>query len=278
MTTPAQDTLPPPQRGALPSGAPGLAAFGLVVMFMLITVTSSAQILPVTSGVYHANSQRVKKRNADSRLKLLDGKTRDLEYLHIEVTTQYRRLTHTSQVHDLEELIIVKGGRLMVEANGEKRTVGPGSVLLILPGVQHSLENAGSDRVTYYSFQYLSRKTPDVLRGDSTGASMIIDWDEVTFHPHDKGGIRNFIDRPTTMCERLEIHMTTLNAGLTSHDPHRHRAAEMVLMIEGDAQMVIGETKSKISDGDLVYLASEVLHGISNTGSAPCRYYAIQFQ
>lgn len=104
----------------------------------------------------------------------------------------------------------------------------------------------------------------------------MMDWEKVAFRAHDKGGIRNFFNRPTGMCRRLEMHVTTLNAGIKSHEPHIHRAAEMVLMVEGETEMQIGDQFFPGAAGDLFFLASNVPHAIRNTGSKPCVYYAIQ--
>jgi hypothetical protein len=57
--------------------------------------------------------------------------------------------------------------------------------------------------------------------------SQIVDWTNLIFKPHDKGGRRDFFDRPTAMFNRVEMHVTTLNEGLNSHLPHKHIAEEM---------------------------------------------------
>jgi (S)-ureidoglycine aminohydrolase len=80
------------------------------------------------------------------------------------------------------------------------------------------------------------------------------------------------------MTKRLDMHVTTLKAGLKSHEPHTHRAAEMVVMIDGHTEMQIGQKFYKGNEGDVYYLASNVLHGIRNIGSVPCTYFAIQFE
>jgi len=80
------------------------------------------------------------------------------------------------------------------------------------------------------------------------------------------------------MQKYFEIHVTTLKEGLRSHDPHTHRAEEIVLMIEGDTEMQIGEKFYKGKTGDFFYLGSNVLHAIRNEGTKSCMYFAIQFE
>ncbi len=65
----------------------------------------------------------------------------------------------------------------------------------------------------------------------------------------EKGGRREIVDRPTAMFERFEMHVSTLNKGLASHDPHTHAAEEVVLLISGDATMVIGTGLVKAAPG-----------------------------
>jgi (S)-ureidoglycine aminohydrolase len=77
---------------------------------------------------------------------------------------------------------------------------------------------------------------------------------------------------------KLDIHVTTLNTGLKSHDPHTHKAEEIVLMIDGNAEMQIADSFKKAGPGDLIYLGSNVSHAIRNDDTKPCMYYAIQWQ
>ena len=126
--------------------------------------------------------------------------------------------------------------------------------------------------------KYLSKNAADVKRGNAAGGSLIKDWAKINFKPHDKGGIRNFFERPTAMCKRMEMHATTLNPGLKSHDPHTHRAAEIVLMIKGNTQMQIGQKFYKGKAGAVYFLGSNILHGIKNEGTTPAVYFAFQFE
>jgi (S)-ureidoglycine aminohydrolase len=80
------------------------------------------------------------------------------------------------------------------------------------------------------------------------------------------------------MLKRLEMHVTTLNAGLKSHAPHTHAAKEIIVMMEGNTEMQIGEKFFKGKEGSVYFLESNILHGITNLGTAPCTYFAIQFE
>ena len=68
------------------------------------------------------------------------------------------------------------------------------------------------------------------------------------------------------MLEYYDIHVTNLNAGIKSHEPHTHHATEIVLIIKGNTQMEIGDNIYKGKAGDIYFLASEIPHAIENIG------------
>jgi (S)-ureidoglycine aminohydrolase len=52
------------------------------------------------------------------------------------------------------------------------------------------------------------------------------------------------------MLEKFEMHLSTLNPGIKSHDPHTHSSDEIILMIKGYSQKQIGEAQLDASEGD----------------------------
>ena len=89
--------------------------------------------------------------------------------------------------------------------------------------------------------------------------------------------LNRLFDRATAMLNRFDIHVTTLNVGQQSHDPHTHVNEEIILMIDGNAEERIGDKKELAKPGDVIRLGSKVLHNITNVGNKPCQYYAIQW-
>jgi (S)-ureidoglycine aminohydrolase len=147
-----------------------------------------------------------------------------------------------------------------------------------MSGDDYKIENSGSADAVFYIFLYKSKYFVNIERGIDAGGSFMIDWNDLVFNPHDKGGIRQYFERPTSMSKRFEMHVTTLNQGLKSHDPHTHRAEEIVLIINGNTEMQIGENYFKGSEGDLFFLGSNIPHAIRNEGKGPCMYFAIQWE
>jgi (S)-ureidoglycine aminohydrolase len=148
---------------------------------------------------------------------------------------------------------------------GKTKLLGAGSIALMMPGDEHGFENKGDKPATYYVMRYASNAPSDAVRGKQAGGSFWVDWKDVAFQPHDKGGVRRMFDRATAMTKRFEMHVTTLNQGLWSHPPHTHRAAEILLLIENTAQESIDGKLLPAAVGDIIFLESNVPHAIQNT-------------
>lgn len=210
---------------------------------------------------------------------IFEGSAHDMAYMQMSsVAVIPSQKKSGLMVPDNEEhLLLMKSGSLTLGIKDSTWTIGKGSVVLLLPGQTYSVRNAIADSCLYYLLKYRSKQPMDKTRGKVAGGSMVKDWNKVAFKPHDRGGIRNFFDRPTPMCRRLEMHVTTLNEGIRSHDPHTHRAEEIVLVIDNKTEMQIGDAFYKGAEGDFYYLGSNVSHAIRNVGKGTCTYFAFQF-
>jgi (S)-ureidoglycine aminohydrolase len=210
---------------------------------------------------------------------ILRGSTKFLESFRVHHSTLKKghKLRPAHSQKNEEEMIIVQSGQLTVTINQKTKTVGAGSVLLIMPGDEQMMNNLGNTDASYFVFIYRSHEGINKARADSTGGSMIIDWNDVAFKAHDKGGRRNFFDRPTAMLNRFEMHVTSLNEGLKSHDLHTHLAEEIILMFQGDTKEQIGEVMYSGTAGDFYYLPSNVQHNLINVGKGQAIYFAFQF-
>lgn len=175
-----------------------------------------------------------------------------------------------------ETLLIVKDGELAITLNGSEKVVGPGSVALVLAGDKISV-SANDEASEFYLMQYISKKkNADYKESDSK--SMILDFEDIEFHEHDKGGIREYYNLSTPQLSYSEMHVTNLNGNIKSHEPHTHSAAEMVLMVKGHTQMQIGDEFYKGNAGDVYFLASDIPHAIENLEDEQCIYFAFQWE
>jgi mannose-6-phosphate isomerase-like protein (cupin superfamily) len=107
--------------------------------------------------------------------------------------------------------------------------------------------------------------------------STFVDWDSLAPHTTAVGQMRTVFDNPTQTMEKLEVHVTTLMPGMSSHPVHRHSWEEMLLLKEGSVDVSINGKKVHAGPGALIFLASNDPHNATNTGTAPATYYVINF-
>lgn len=247
------------------------------VFILLLPIRNAEKI---ESKVYSFSKAEVVKNATGEKRPLMKGETTHFENFEIHTTTLLPgKAPHGSQVHnDGEEIIFVKEGKIKVTIEGVSKVLDPGSVVLIMPFDEHGIENAGDKRATYYIIKYKLKAAMNTDRGKLAGGSQIFDWNSIAFQPHDKGGIRRYFDRKSAMSERIEMHVTTLNPAIKSHEPHIHGPAEIVIMMNGTTEMEIGKQKYQGETGDIYFLGSNIPHAIRNTGEKACMYLAFQWE
>ena len=252
-------------------------AFFIGVLFLFTNIDKTDN---VESKVYSFSEAKIEKTSSGEKRQLIDGETTHLENFEIHTTMlEPGKAPHGSQVHtDYEEIVFVKEGRVEMMINDTKKVLGPGSVALVLPGDEHGIVNTSESRATYYIIKYKSKAAMDNERGKNAGGSMLIDWESLEFKSHSRGGRRNFFDRKSAMSERIEMHATTLNPGIKSHEPHTHAPAEIIVMMDGTTEMEIGGKIYPGEVGDIYFLGSNIPHAIRNTGVKPCMYLAFQWE
>lgn len=210
---------------------------------------------------------------------LFEGATHDMAYLSMSAAavTPSKNSTSFMVPKNEEHLLLIKSGMMTISINDSTWSIPGGSIALLMPGDKYAVRNATADSCTFYIMKYRSKLPMDAPRGKDAGGSIVKDWNKIAFKPHDKGGIRNYFDRPTAMSPRFEMHVTTLKEGIKSHEPHTHRAEEIVLIIDNKTEMQIGDSFYKGRAGDIYYLGSNVSHAIQNDGMGTCTYFAFQF-
>ncbi|AKD56463.1 cupin domain-containing protein [Spirosoma radiotolerans] len=251
-----------------------------IACFVILVLTARFGFSqPVESAVYAWAQAPVTNKSTSEQRVILEGSSTDFSHIKIHATTLLpKQAPHPAHKHDDEELLIIKEGKLTVTMAGKSKTLGAGSIALFMPGDEHGFENKEDSPATYYVMRYTAKEPVDKARGQTSGGSFWIEWNDVVFQPHDKGGIRRMFDRATAMTKRFEMHVTTLNRDLWSHPPHTHRAAEILLMIDSSAQESISGKLHPATVGDLIFLESNVPHAIQNTSRGSCTYFAFQFE
>lgn len=245
-----------------------------------------SDILPVEAGLPKIESKvntwselAVEENDTGQTRHILTGSTTHLEYFEINgITINNEKLLPAHANTEVEELIIIKQGQLAITIENKSKTMGPGSVALIIPGDSLEIENPGDAPATYYWLRYRSKLPKDLVRGAEAGGSFMVDWNEVEYREHNKGGRRDVFDRPTAMCEDFEMHVTNLNEDIQSHPPHTHEVEEIILMITGNIDMHIDGSEHPATTGDLSFIDSNIPHAPTNTGKGQCIYFAFQWK
>jgi len=103
------------------------------------------------------------------------------------------------------------------------------------------------------------------------------DWNEMKATKTDVGEVRSLFRQPTATLDELEMHVTTLNPGDTSHPPHQHLNEELVIIREGTVETLSGGKWLRLGPGSVIFNASNSLHGLRNVGDTPATYHVINW-
>ncbi|MDF7811568.1 cupin domain-containing protein [Hymenobacter sp. YC55] len=251
----------------------------LLAVGVLLTSSLQTQMAPLPSAVYSKPKQAPKQDGGRQSSEFAKGSTLDLAELSIHTSTlKPGQTNHPLQAYnDSEELVIVQDGRLTATVQDSTKTLGPGGLLLIVAGDKQSFRNASDAPATYYVLKFKAKDPVDRQRALTGGGSFMKDWSQFKVVKTDKGETRPVFDRPSSVFKRFDVHATVLKPGISSHAPHTHRAEEIILMTKGSGEILIDKQAHKAAAGDVVLLRANVPHAFTNTGSAECGYFAIQW-
>ena len=245
---------------------------------LFISITSFSQIQPLLSGVYSFENTPSKDTKKGSIKTILNGSGAILSNHSIKVITLEKGKKINYKNNNTAELfIIVKDGPISFTLNDKITELVRGSTICVMPGDVLLVSNTGNTTASYYAMSYISVAPVNTERAATAGGSFIINWNDIAFKTHERGGVRQFFKRPTAMLGIFDIHVTTLNQGKKSHEPHTHTNEEIILMLDGNGEMQIGTERQSCKAGDVVFLNSMVLHNIKNIGDKPATYFAIQW-
>ena len=106
---------------------------------------------------------------------------------------------------------------------------------------------------------------------------LALDWSELAASKTGVGEYRQVIKAPTATLEELELHVTTLEPGKSSHAPHRHLNEELVILREGTVEVLSGGVWKRLGPGAVVFNASNSPHALRNVGATPAVYHVINW-
>ena len=100
-------------------------------------------------------------------------------------------------------------------------------------------------------------------------------WENLVAKPTSKGERRDVANNPTPTLAVFESHITTLNPGEASHDPHRHAQEELIILKEGRVEVHINGRTQEAGPGSVFFYASHDAHAVRNIGSSRATYWVI---
>ena len=108
-------------------------------------------------------------------------------------------------------------------------------------------------------------------------SSTIFDWNTLNAQPNKTGSVRRVVQQPTATLDELEMHITTLNPGLSSHAPHQHPDEELLIIKEGTVESLVNGELKRVGPGSVIFQAANQMHGISNVGDVLATYHVIRW-
>jgi quercetin dioxygenase-like cupin family protein len=105
--------------------------------------------------------------------------------------------------------------------------------------------------------------------------STVFDWKSMTEKPTATGSVRSLCSAPTATLENLEMHVTTLNPGMSPHPPHKHPNEELIIVRQGTVETLSNGEWIRVGPGSVIFNASNQLHGFRNVGTEPAVYHVV---
>ncbi|GAB4021189.1 hypothetical protein GCM10028808_65270 [Spirosoma migulaei] len=232
----------------------------------------------ITSDVYSYTQLPVINYTGYEERTLLEGATRDFSHLLVQaMTLQANQPGQPTQQLEEEAVLIIKAGELTLTLGGKRKTLGPGSVVVIMPGDDYLIENKAAQSLTYYFIRYTSNEVPDLDIFQLMGHSYWIDWQQVAFTDDKHGRDRRMVPCFSVMSSRFALQVTTLNPGSERYPPHTHRAAELSLILDHPVQVEIDGKMKRAQVGDLIFVESDISHSIQNSSQEGSTFFSLQF-
>jgi len=104
------------------------------------------------------------------------------------------------------------------------------------------------------------------------------DWIKAQAKTNDHGSFARVFDTSTATLSHIECHVTVLDPGKASHDPHHHPEEEVVIIREGTAEALINGEWKQVGPGSIVFNACNITHDFRNVGDQPAVYHVLSWK
>ncbi len=88
-------------------------------------------------------------------------------------------------------------------------------------------------------------------------------------------GIPRYLLAEGTDNDQLHIHVSEVGPGSRSHAPHIHDGREIFYVLDGTAEIEVGDDRYTLASGEAAQVNCTVPHGIRNAGEDALRYAVI---
>jgi quercetin dioxygenase-like cupin family protein len=103
-------------------------------------------------------------------------------------------------------------------------------------------------------------------------------------HPYDKLPVRHNGENESRAVMHgtlhqgfpIEVHLTNLAPGGMPHPPHRHAHEEIMLLKNGQLDVMINGETTRVGPGSVVLMGSNDLHGLKNPGPERAEYFIVE--
>jgi uncharacterized cupin superfamily protein len=253
-------------------------SFGLFVLILLAIFSVSAKKY-LGSSVFDWQKFTLKKISSGESRNILKSPTRSLDMFDIKAITIYpgKNALENMVEKGSDELIIIKEGVAEIQVNNINRVLEEGSLIVASSGDKVAIKNAQKTNSVYYSIRFKPYQKDVRMPNVNSNSPVFIDWNKLEYKTTEKGGSRAIMRQQTSELKELEIHVTTLNEGITSHGAHSHTDEEIILVRKGFVEETISGKPYRLGPGSIIFLTNDDPHNIKNAGTGQCEYYAIRW-
>ncbi len=103
----------------------------------------------------------------------------------------------------------------------------------------------------------------------------IFRWDEHRAFRHERGLKMPFVDE-SCGARQLRLHVSVINPGESPHPPHAHAGEEIIFILEGEAEVLLGEETRVVGPMTAVFCPEHVTHCLHNCGNVPVKFMVIR--
>jgi mannose-6-phosphate isomerase-like protein (cupin superfamily) len=211
---------------------------------------------------------------------VFEAPTPTLEKFEVHVTTlRPGMISHPVHHHPWEEMLLIKEGSLDVSINGQIHRAGPGYLVFFASHDPHNIKNSGDVPATYYVINFYTdlvhtvgdvpasqRPAPGIL------PSSVIDCQSLPSTPTPTGSRISVVNSRTLTFERLESHITTLNAGASTQSGMRDSGDEFFVLKSGVIEATVNGVGCMLKAGSCFYCAPNDRRTFRNIGATPASY------